>query len=54
MAISLGPRGILVTGTKIELVTVNSTSETRVVNLRLLYLDELRRICFHTCLQSLD
>jgi hypothetical protein len=41
-------------GTKIEPVTVNSTSETRAVNLRLLCLDEMRRICFHARLLSLE
>jgi hypothetical protein len=36
-----------------ELVTVKLTSETRSVNLRLHYLDEMRRICFHARLLSL-
>jgi hypothetical protein len=48
MTISLGPQGTLVTGMK------TSTSETRVVNLRLLCLDEMRRICFRVCLLPLD
>jgi hypothetical protein len=39
---------------KTEPVTVNSTLEMRVVNLRLLCLDEMRRIYFHVCLLSLD
>jgi hypothetical protein len=54
ITISLGPQRTLVTGTKIKLVTVKSTSETRAVNLCLLYLDEMRRICFHARLLSLD
>jgi hypothetical protein len=37
---SLGPQGTLVTGTKSEPVAVKSISETHVVNLRLLFLDE--------------
>jgi hypothetical protein len=40
MTVSLGPQGALVTGTKTELVTVKSISETRVVNLCLRCLDE--------------
>jgi hypothetical protein len=39
MAISLGPRGTLVTSMKSEPVTVKLTSETRSVNLRFLCLD---------------
>jgi hypothetical protein len=54
MTVSLGPQGTLVTGMKTESVTVNSTSETRVMNLRLLCLDEIRHICYHTRLLSLD
>jgi hypothetical protein len=54
MTVSLGPQGTLVTGMKTESVTVKSTLETRVVNLRLLYLDEMRRICFHARLLPLD
>jgi hypothetical protein len=53
MVVSLGPQGTLVTGMKIEPVTVK-TSETRSVNLRLLCLDEMRRICFYARLLSLD
>jgi hypothetical protein len=44
MAVSLGPQGTLVMGMKIELVTVKLTSKTRSVNLRLLYLDEMRHV----------
>jgi hypothetical protein len=40
LSVSLGPQGTLVTGTKTEPVTVNSISETRVVNMFLLCLDE--------------
>jgi hypothetical protein len=47
MAVSLGPQGTLVMGMKIELVTVKLTSKTRSVNLRLLYLDEMRHVCFY-------
>jgi hypothetical protein len=54
MAISLGPQGTLVMDTKTEPVTVNSTSETHVVNLHLVSLDEMRRIYFHARLLSLD
>jgi hypothetical protein len=54
MTVSLGPQGNLATSMKTEPVTVKSTSKTRVVNLRLLCLDEMRRIYFHTCLLSLD
>jgi hypothetical protein len=54
MPVSLGPQETFVTDTKTEPITVNSTSETPDVNLRLLYLDEIRHICFHTCLLSLD
>jgi hypothetical protein len=53
MVVSLGPQGTLVTGMKIEPVTVK-TSETHSVNLRLLCLDEMRRICFYARLLSLD
>jgi hypothetical protein len=53
MAVSLGPQGTLVTGMKTEPVTVKLTSETRSVNLRLLCLDEIRRICFYARLLSL-
>jgi hypothetical protein len=53
MAVSLSPQGTLVTSMKTEPVTVKLTSETRSVNLRLLYLDEMRRICFYVCLLSL-
>jgi hypothetical protein len=54
MAVSLGPQGTFVTGMKTEAATVKLTSETRSVNLRLLCLDEMRRICFYACLLSLD
>jgi hypothetical protein len=54
MAVSLGPYGTLVMGIKTEPVTVKSTSKTRVVNLRLLYPDEMRCIYFHVRLLSLD
>jgi hypothetical protein len=40
-------------GMKTELVTVKLTSETRSVNLRLLCLDEMRRIYFYARLLSL-
>jgi hypothetical protein len=40
MTVSLGPQGILVTGTKKKPKTVKSISETRVVNLHLRCLDE--------------
>jgi hypothetical protein len=40
MTVSLGPQGTLVTGTKTNLVTMKSISETRVVNLRLRCLNE--------------
>jgi hypothetical protein len=53
MAVSLGPQGTLVTGMKTEPVTVKLTSEVRSVNLRLLYLDEMRHICFYVCQLSL-
>jgi hypothetical protein len=46
MDVSLGPQGTLVMGMKTEPVTVKLTSETRSVNLRLLCLDEMRRILF--------
>jgi hypothetical protein len=54
MAVSLGPQGTLVTGMRTEPVTVKSTSETCVVNLRLLCLNEIRRICFHARLLPFD
>jgi hypothetical protein len=54
MAVSLGPYVTLVTSMKTEPVNVKSTSETRVVNLRLLCLDEMRRIYFHARLLPLD
>jgi hypothetical protein len=54
MAVSLGPQGTLVMGMKTEPITVKLTSETRSVNLRLLCLDEMRRICFHAHLLSLN
>jgi hypothetical protein len=41
MPVSLGPQGTLVTGMKIELVTMKLTSEMHPVNLRLLCLDEM-------------
>ena len=44
MTVSLGPQGTLVTGTRTEPVTVKSISETRVVNLHLRCLDEMRRV----------
>jgi hypothetical protein len=44
----------LVTGMKTELITLKLTSETHFVNLRLLYLNEMRRVCFHTRLLSLN
>jgi hypothetical protein len=53
IAISVGPHGTLVTGIKSELVTMKLTSETRSVNLRLLWIDEMRRICFYARLLSL-
>jgi hypothetical protein len=53
MLVSLGPHGTLVTGMNTEPVTVKLTSETRSVNLRLLYLDEMRHICFYVRLLSL-
>jgi hypothetical protein len=40
MTVSLGPQGTLVTGTKTNLVTMKSISETRVVNLHLRCLNE--------------
>jgi hypothetical protein len=54
MVVSLGTQGTLVTSTKTEPVTMNSTSEMHAVNLRLIYIDKMRRICFHTRLLSLD
>jgi hypothetical protein len=54
MVISLGPQGTLVIGMKTEPITVNSTSDTCVVNLRLLCVDKMRCIRFHVCLLSLD
>jgi hypothetical protein len=53
MAVSLGTLGTLVTDMKTEPITVKLTSETRSVNLRLLCLDEMRRICFYARLLSL-
>jgi hypothetical protein len=53
MAVSVGPQGTLVMDMKTERITVKLTSETRSVNLRLLCLDEMRRICFYACLLSL-
>jgi uncharacterized spore protein YtfJ len=53
MTDSLGPQGTLVTGMKIEPVAVKLTSGTRSVNLRLLHLDEMRRIYFYVRLLSL-
>jgi hypothetical protein len=53
MTVSLGPQGTLVTGMKTDPVTVKLTSETRSVNLRLLCLDEIRRICFYVHFLSL-
>jgi hypothetical protein len=53
MAISLGPQGTLVTTMKTEPVSLKLTSETRSVNLRLLYLDEIRHIYFYARLLSL-
>jgi hypothetical protein len=53
MACSLVPQGTLVTGMKTEPITVKLTSETCSVNLRLLCLNEMRRICLYVCLLSL-
>jgi hypothetical protein len=53
MAISLGPQGTLVTGMKMEPITMKLISETCSVNQRLLCPDEMRRICFYTSLLSL-
>jgi hypothetical protein len=53
MAVSLGPQGTLVTGMKIEPATVKLISETRSVNLCLLCLDEMKRICFYARLLSM-
>jgi hypothetical protein len=53
MAVSLGPHGTLITGMKIEPVTMKLTSETHFVNLHLLCLDEMRHICFYARLLSL-
>jgi hypothetical protein len=53
MDISLGPQGTLVTGMKIEPVTIKLTSEMHSVNLRLLCLNEMRHICFYVRLLSL-
>jgi hypothetical protein len=52
MVVSLGPQRTLATGMKTEPITVKLTSEMRSVNLRLLCLDEMRHICFHTRLLS--
>jgi hypothetical protein len=46
MAVFLGPQGTFVSGTKAKPVTEVSMSETPDVNLRLHYLDELRRVYF--------
>jgi hypothetical protein len=54
MAISLGPQGTLVTGMKTEPAIVKLTSETCIVNLRLLCLDKMRHICFYARLLSLN
>jgi hypothetical protein len=54
MTVSLGPQGTLVTGMKTKLVAVKSTLEMRAMNLHLIYLDEMRRICFHARLLPLD
>jgi hypothetical protein len=54
MVVSLGPKGTLVMVMKTEHVTMKSTSETHVVNLHLLYLDEMRCIYFHARPLSLD
>jgi hypothetical protein len=53
MTVSLDPQGTLVMSMKTEPVTVKLTSETHSVNLRLLCLDEMRRISFYTRLLSL-
>jgi hypothetical protein len=53
MAVSMGPQGTLVTGVKTEPVTVKFTSEMHSVNLRLLFLNEMRRICFSARMLSL-
>jgi hypothetical protein len=45
MAVSLGPRGIFVVGTKAKHVTV-ARSETPGVHLRIHYINELRRVYF--------
>jgi hypothetical protein len=47
VTVSLCSQGTLVTGMKTEPVTVKLTSETRSMNLRLLCLDEMRRICLY-------
>jgi hypothetical protein len=54
MAVLLSPRETLLTDMRTVPVTVKSTSEIRVVNLCLLCLDEMRRICFHERLLPLD
>jgi hypothetical protein len=48
MAISLGPQGTFVTGTKAKPVTLAQYQTRADVHLRLHYLDELRRVYF-TC-----
>jgi hypothetical protein len=53
MAVSQGPQGTVVTGMKTEPVTVKLTSEMHSVNLRLLCLNEMRRVYFYACLLSL-
>jgi hypothetical protein len=52
MVVSLVPQGTFVTGMKTEPVTAELTSETRYVNLCLLCLNEMRRICFDMRLLS--
>jgi hypothetical protein len=53
MTVSLGPQRTLVTGMTTEPVTMKLTSETHSMNLRLLCLDEMRRIYFYAPLLSL-
>jgi hypothetical protein len=47
IAVFLDPQRTLVTGMKTEPITVKLTSEMCSVNLRLLCLDEIRRIYFY-------
>jgi hypothetical protein len=54
MAVPLGPQETLVTGMKTEPIAVKLTSETHSVIQCLLCLDEMRSICFHARLLSLD